>query len=96
MPRKGPLCKRRNGRKSLWGATFGAGEVLSLLRPGTIGVNAALNLCNAFLVSVNHSEDRDDSADKNCNDGNQEDSQPEDRVNQPIHSLIPPEARCRV
>ena len=64
-------------------------EVLSLLRPRTVGINAALDLRDPLLMTVNHAEDRDHSADQNCSDRDQENPQSEDRVNQPIHSPPP-------
>jgi hypothetical protein len=60
-----------------------------LLRPRTIGINPALNLCEPLLMLMHHPEDGYHSAHKNRNDGNQVNPKSEDPIHQHFHAPPP-------
>ena len=51
-----------------------------LLRPRTIRIDSALDLRQSLLMLMHHSHDRDDAANKDCDDGNQKNPKSEDSI----------------
>src|SRR6202789_3590938 len=54
---------------------IGFNSNLLVLRPGSVGIDAALNLGDALFVAMNHTDNRDHAADYNRADGDQQSSQ---------------------
>src|SRR5215471_1902430 len=59
--------------------------LLPLLRPGGVGIDAALDFREALVMAVNHPGDRDRAADEDGADRNQQSSQTEDGIDQSVH-----------
>ena len=64
-------------------------ELVLLLRPRTIRVDAALDLGDALMVTMNHADDGNRAAHKNRYDRDQKRSQSDDSIQQSFHLHLP-------